>query len=179
VIKQNKGFSLVELMVVVAIIAILASFAVPQYSNFQAKARQKEAYALMNAFYSAAKASEGEYGWFPGNLEATGFNPAGQLHYRILVVDGTNPPSGPNNDTCINTSDASGKCSANFIGWTNVEGGSFGGATAVNCTAATSSTLGTFNACFSALIRNNAGTDADTWLVNQAKLLESRNDGIL
>ena len=56
--RNQKGFSLVELMVVVAIIAILASFAVPQYESFQAKSRQKEAMGLMNAFYAAAKAVE-------------------------------------------------------------------------------------------------------------------------
>jgi len=174
--KNNKGFSLVELMVVVAIIAILASFAVPQYESFQAKARQKEALTLMNAFYAAAKAVEGEYGWFPGNFEATGFNPAGQLHYRVLVVDGQDPPSGPNNDTCINTGNSA--CTASFADWTEVTTGSFAAAAANTCTVATNSTNGTFNACFSANIRNNAGTDTDTWLLNEKKAMTQTNDGI-
>jgi prepilin-type N-terminal cleavage/methylation domain-containing protein len=174
--KNNKGFSLVELMVVVAIIAILASFAVPQYESFQAKARQKEALQLMNAFYAASKAVEGEYGWFPGNFEATGYNPSGQLHYRTLVVDGTNPPSGPNNDSCINTGNST--CTAGFADWTEVTTGSFAAGAASSCTAATNSTNGTYNACFSASIRNNAGTDQDTWRLNEAKAMTNTNDGI-
>jgi type IV pilus assembly protein PilE len=46
----QTGFSLVELMIVVAIMAILASVAIPAYSNYLNRARQTEAMtALMNA----------------------------------------------------------------------------------------------------------------------------------
>ena len=40
--KSQKGFSLVELMIVVAIIGILAALAIPKFQSFQAKARQTE-----------------------------------------------------------------------------------------------------------------------------------------
>lgn len=46
------GFSLVELMIVVAIIGILAGLAVPKFNLFQAKARQSEAQANLSNIYT-------------------------------------------------------------------------------------------------------------------------------
>ena len=39
-LKNDKGFSLVELMIVVAIIGVLSALAVPKFQSFQAKAKQ-------------------------------------------------------------------------------------------------------------------------------------------
>ncbi len=172
--KSIKGFSLVELMIVVAIIAILANFSVVQYRTFQSKSRQKEALSLMGAFYAAAKSSESEQGYFSGNFEAVGFKPSGQLHYRILAVDGTNPTRGPNNDTCINTGNSA--CTAGFAVWTEVTVGAFAAAAANNCTPATNNSA--YNVCFSGNIRGEAGADADTWLLRQDKTMTVVNDGI-
>lgn len=50
--KNNKGFTLMELMIVVAIIGIIAMFAIPSYQNAQRKARITEAVAALTAAQS-------------------------------------------------------------------------------------------------------------------------------
>lgn len=50
--KHNKGFTLIELMITVAIIAIIAMFAVPSYQNAQRKARITEAVAQLTELQS-------------------------------------------------------------------------------------------------------------------------------
>ena len=48
--RHQKGFTLIELMIVVAIIGILAAVTIPAYGDYTARAQASEAFVLMDGF---------------------------------------------------------------------------------------------------------------------------------
>ena len=60
----QRGFTLVELMIVVAIIGILAAIAIPNFAKFQARAKQSEAKANLKGIYTAKHSAYGEQDTF-------------------------------------------------------------------------------------------------------------------
>lgn len=82
-IRNKKGFSLVELMVVVAIIGILSTIAIPQINKYMARARQTEAKTNLAAVYTANKAFYAEYNIYDNRFDIIGYRPEGKLRYNI------------------------------------------------------------------------------------------------
>ncbi|ENX3947354.1 pilin [Photobacterium damselae] len=63
--KGQKGFTLIELMIVVAVIGVLSAIAIPQYQKYVAKAEVASALATMTGVKTNIEASTVENGLFP------------------------------------------------------------------------------------------------------------------
>ncbi len=81
---NNKAFSLVELMVVVAIIGVLAAVAVPAYKNYIRKAESAEAKGILSGIFSLEKAYYAEHQVYTSNLLALGLETPNLKYYGLV-----------------------------------------------------------------------------------------------
>lgn len=86
--KVLKGFTLIELMIVVAIIGILAAIAIPNFVKFQCRSKQSEAKTNLKAMYVAQESYRGEFDDYVQDV-ATNFENGG-TNVMGFYVRGTN-----------------------------------------------------------------------------------------
>jgi type IV pilus assembly protein PilA len=190
--QVQSGFTLVELMVVVAIIGILASIGVPQFQKFQAKARQSEAKSSLAALYQVEKAQFAESGGFTTCLLDVGLNYEGNERYYSVGFNKDHSASDCNvaagatvkchrvvrSGTGVDCSDANGW---RFLA-TKASGGTIAsnpeditGATGVIALAHAIS-----QTAFTASAHGRIGSSAalDSWSINESKTITNNRVGI-
>ena len=104
--KNNHGFTLIELMIVVAIIGVLAAIAIPSYQGFVLKAQVSRAVSELSVYrapfeerlMSSAGVSNSDIGYSPSNLttgntatDITVSNADGSGHLEVTMGDKAHP----------------------------------------------------------------------------------------
>lgn len=179
---SQAGFSLVELMVVVAIIGVLAAIAVPAVNKYIAKARQSEAKTNLASLYTSEKAFYAEYTVFDNRFGAVGYSPEGQLRYNVGFNGGTTAGVANGYNGTLTTAQ-SRTTTKTFCGTGGVmtNGCSMlNGATAQvppDLTGTMTTTATSFVAGAAAVI-HTAGTAGDRWTMTDSKVLTNTQSGI-
>ena len=116
VLKNNKGFTLIELMIVVAIIGILAAIAIPNFLTYQCKAKQSEAKSNLGNIRTMQEAYYAEHDSYASTMSGVGFSVknTSSARYDYTTTGGT-------------TFTATATSNSNFAGvtdvWTITSGG--------------------------------------------------------
>jgi type IV pilus assembly protein PilA len=88
-LRQEKGFTLIELMIVIAIIGILAAIAIPQFSSYRQRSFNA---AMMSDLRNAATAQEAlftdslSYTNTPADLTTRGYSPSSNVTLAITAA---------------------------------------------------------------------------------------------
>jgi prepilin-type N-terminal cleavage/methylation domain-containing protein len=86
--RKERGFTFIELLVVMILVAILASMAYPAFSSVMERARKTQAKNDLTQIVTAVNAYYTEYGKYPIVIDDTPITNNADLFYTLRAVDG-------------------------------------------------------------------------------------------
>ncbi len=170
-LKNPSGFTLVELMVVVAIIGILSAIAVPNFKKYQAKSKQSEAKIQLAAVYNAEVGAQADYDTFATCIADIGYETPPKGYYLVGFSATESTSAG------IITG-RSGTCGGTFnVAPTQQLQAISGVVPAASDLSSTAPTNTTFVAAAAGNIAGKGAYTMDKWTINEGKSLKNSQIG--
>ena len=88
--KNQRGFTIVELLIVVGVIGILAAVAVPSYQDYVIRSRVHEAHTVSQSVRTAVALYAGRYGTMPSALASLSYVSSAASNYSGNYVSTVN-----------------------------------------------------------------------------------------
>jgi len=189
--KNSKGFTLVELLIVVAIIGVLASQGVPAYKRMIQKSRKAEAKIALANIATSEAAFFSEYGEYGNNIQRMGAQMDASAN---LIYTAGWPQTNCTQDTSgikPTSGNALPALSAGFSGYfaTTGAGTAIGATTNTQCASSTMSdgttttAISTYTATATGYIRDTSRVcsntnNCDQWTINQTRTVNNTLDGV-
>lgn len=181
---SQAGFTLIELMIVIAIIGVLALVAIPSYRQLVVKSKMAEPKTLLGALYVAERGFKAEYGTYGSHLQFLGMDltsqpqnytvgfPSAACNANITLFPAA-PPPGTTTALSIDrplyfNPPAGSPYQSRYEALNNIPQACIAGVvTQANFNATATGCVG--NDCSAAILANSA--QMDSWTINQAGVL--------
>lgn len=173
-VSYVNGFTLVELMIVIAIIGILAAVAIPNYRKYQAKSKTSEAKIQLSAIYMSEISFQGEADVFASCLSDMGYEafPSGgaDTAYYSVGFGSATYSTVPTGITCT------AGAAANVSYWQGTRGSQNLGDRLAEIPGEFGGSGETFKAQAAGMIITG-GTKSDQWSIDQKKVISHTQVG--